>query len=67
MFYPFGFGHRSCIGRLFAMVEAKVILAQLLHNFDIKLSDDYKLELTFSITFRPANAITCTLTPRKLA
>jgi cytochrome P450 len=36
-YVPFGAGPRSCIGAVFAQVEAKVILARLLQVFDLQL------------------------------
>ncbi|KAL0936249.1 alpha-ketoglutarate dependent xanthine dioxygenase [Colletotrichum truncatum] len=36
---PFGHGAHSCPGRFFAIAEMKVVLAHLLLNYDMKLSD----------------------------
>ncbi|KAL5489561.1 hypothetical protein EMCRGX_G018670 [Ephydatia muelleri] len=38
VYFPFSVGHRSCIGRHFAMIEAKVILARLLQTFKLTLT-----------------------------
>jgi cholesterol 24(S)-hydroxylase len=65
VYYPFGIGQRGCIGRLFAMIEAKVIMAQLLHNFEIKLCGNFTYETDWGITMKPINPINCTIRPRK--
>ena len=36
-YYPFSVGPRSCIGRNFANIEARVILARFLHTFEFSL------------------------------
>ena len=38
-FLPFGTGQRSCIGMRFALVETKVILAELLAKFKFVTSE----------------------------
>ncbi|KAK1804100.1 hypothetical protein P4O66_020140, partial [Electrophorus voltai] len=35
-YIPFSAGFRNCIGQRFAMMEEKVILASVLHNFDVE-------------------------------
>ncbi|OXA40039.1 cytochrome P450 9e2 [Folsomia candida] len=37
-FLPFGQGPRNCIGMRFALMEVKLAIAQLVHNFDIEPS-----------------------------
>ncbi len=37
-FLPFGGGPRNCLGANFAQVEAKVVLARLLRQFDLSLT-----------------------------
>ncbi|KAF4543390.1 Cytochrome p450 protein [Lasiodiplodia theobromae] len=39
-FSPFSFGPRACLGKNLAYMESRVILAQVLFNFDIELIDE---------------------------
>jgi cytochrome P450/NADPH-cytochrome P450 reductase len=52
---PFGNGVRACIGRQFALVEAKLALAMILHNFALYDSEDYKLSVKETLTLKPDN------------
>ncbi|KAL5463995.1 hypothetical protein EMCRGX_G032950 [Ephydatia muelleri] len=65
IYFPFGVGHRSCIGRHFAMMEAKLILSRLVQTFQLTLPDGYKLEIVERTTRQPCDNIMCTLLPRK--
>ncbi|XP_050303567.1 probable cytochrome P450 6a23 [Anthonomus grandis grandis] len=42
---PFGEGPRSCIGSRFGLLESKIAVATIIHNFYISLSDSTKLPL----------------------
>jgi cytochrome P450/NADPH-cytochrome P450 reductase len=51
---PFGNGKRACIGRAFALQEAKLVLTMLLQRFDLSLVDPgYKLEVVETLTLKP--------------
>ncbi len=60
---PFGTGERSCIGRQFALHEAILVLARMLHRYDITADPDYELEIAERLTLMP-KGFELTLTPR---
>jgi cytochrome P450 len=63
-YIPFSGGKRNCIGRNFALIEARVILAKILVNFKISLNCDPKDCIPFpAVTLRPKNDILVKLTP----
>ena len=50
---PFGTGERACIGRQFALHEAVIVLAKLLHRYDLTPEPDYELTITERLTLMP--------------
>jgi len=60
-YMPFSVGSRNCIGRVFAEFEAKVVLAKLIQNFEMKLLPDTKIEIAQSGTLRPKGGVPVTL------
>ena len=50
---PFGNGARACIGRQFAMVEAKIAMAMLLRAFAISDPHSYKLTIKETLSIKP--------------
>jgi cytochrome P450/NADPH-cytochrome P450 reductase len=51
---PFGNGKRACIGRAFALQEAKLVLTMMLQRFDLSLVDPgYRLEVVETLTLKP--------------
>jgi len=53
-YYPFGGGHRICIGNHFAMMEAILALTTLVSRFHVRLvNPDAPIEPFASITLRP--------------
>lgn len=62
---PFGTGARACIGRQFALHEATLVLACLLHRFDIAADPGYELRIDERLTLVPKN-FHLTLSPRRV-
>ncbi|XP_055940168.1 cytochrome P450 4c3-like isoform X1 [Argiope bruennichi] len=63
---PFSAGSRSCIGQKFAMLEEKVMIANVLRNFRVRSVDQRdKLHLSAEMVLRSRNGIRLELTPRK--
>lgn len=50
---PFGNGARACIGRQFALVEAKLALAMILQRFSISDRRGYRLTLKETLSIKP--------------
>lgn len=63
-YYPFGLGPRACIGAYFAGMEAKIILATLVHNFDWNLDKTEPQQNEAGISLRPLNNIQMTFRRR---
>ncbi|WP_406102802.1 cytochrome P450 [Streptomyces sp. NBC_01003] len=50
---PFGNGVRACIGRQFALTEARLALALVLQKFKFVDTDDYKMDVKEALTRKP--------------
>ena len=50
---PFGTGQRACIGRQFALHEAVLALALILHRYDLEPDSSYTLDIAESLTLKP--------------
>ncbi|WP_030938566.1 bifunctional cytochrome P450/NADPH--P450 reductase [Streptomyces sp. NRRL S-646] len=53
LFKPFGNGERACIGRQFALHEATLVLALLVHRYRLIDHTDYQLKIKQSLTLKP--------------
>ncbi|WP_030607361.1 cytochrome P450 [Streptomyces fulvoviolaceus] len=65
-FKPFGTGERACIGRQFALHEATMLLALLVHRYRLHDHADYRLTIKEALTLKP-DGFTLTLTSRSTA
>ncbi|MEU5081008.1 MULTISPECIES: bifunctional cytochrome P450/NADPH--P450 reductase [Streptomyces] len=63
---PFGTGERACIGRQFALHEATMLLALLVHRYRLHDHAGYRLTVKETLTLKP-EGFTLTLTPRTAA
>ncbi len=57
VYFPFGEGSRSCIGKGFAMMEATLILATIVQKFKLKLLSEPPIVPFPSMTLRPKYGI----------
>lgn len=53
VYKPFGTGERSCIGRQFALHEAILVMARILHRYELEPDPDYQLRITERLTVMP--------------
>ncbi|TMR99758.1 bifunctional cytochrome P450/NADPH--P450 reductase [Nonomuraea basaltis] len=52
---PFGNGRRACIGRQFALTEARLALALVLQKFKFSDTSDYRMDVREALTRKPGN------------
>lgn len=64
-YFPFGAGSRMCIGKLFAMTEAQLILNSILQNFSFDLIDNNEIEADPTFTLIAKGGIKLRLRKRK--
>lgn len=62
-YFPFGGGPRACIGQYFSMLEAVVVLAEVMRAFNVRTQPD-AVPLVTGITMRPACAVPALLERR---
>jgi cytochrome P450 len=56
-YLPFGAGPRACIGKVFAMLEAKLILATLAQRLRFELTPGQRVEVSPRITLSPKHGM----------
>ncbi|XP_054706474.1 cytochrome P450 4c3-like [Uloborus diversus] len=65
-YIPFSAGPRNCIGQKFAMLEEKIIISNILRNFEVSSIDPRdKLQLIIEFTLRAANPVRLKFIPKK--
>ena len=57
IFVPFASGSRKCIGDRLAFLELKIIIKELVKNFDIKKISCENIKTNPFVTLRPTNKI----------
>ncbi len=63
-FLPFGGGSRLCIGKEFALMEARLVLATVAQRFSLKLEPGQDIAPRFAVTLSPRNGMRMRLVPR---
>lgn len=66
-YLPFGAGPRICIGATFAMQEAVIALAVLMHRYRFDVTDDTRPWPVQRLTTQPANGLPMRVTARRRA
>jgi cytochrome P450 len=58
VYSPFGYGPRTCIGKNFALLQIRLILATIAQQFRVELVPNQKIKLKFSsLTISPKNGV----------
>ena len=63
-YIPFGAGSRTCVGKHFAIMEAKLILAQLASRVRVRIDPQYTLARDMAVTLAPRGPLPATVTLR---
>jgi cytochrome P450 len=66
-YFPFGAGPRVCLGNMFAMLEAQVILATMLQQVHLELAITKPVEMDTLVTLRPKEALLMRVEERPFA
>ncbi len=64
-YLPFGAGPRTCIGSAFALQEAILVLATIVHHFRLELAPGHHVWPLLRVTLRPAGGLPMMARPRK--
>jgi cytochrome P450 len=63
-FFPFGGGPRHCIGKHLSLLEAKLIVATVVSEYELDFQGDTPLELMPSLTMHPRQTMEMALVER---
>lgn len=63
-YFPFSGGPRQCIGNIFALTEANLVLAAVGQKFSLRLVPGHRVEPHPLVTLRPRYGLKMTLEPR---
>jgi cytochrome P450 len=56
-YFPFGGGPRMCIGNIFALTEAQLVLATVAPRYRLRLDASHRVEPNPLVTLRPRNGV----------
>ncbi|HEY2665161.1 MAG TPA: cytochrome P450 [Candidatus Binataceae bacterium] len=63
-FFPFGGGPRMCIGNIFALTEAQLVIASVAQRYRLRMIPNHRIELQPLVTLRPRYGVKVTLERR---
>jgi cytochrome P450 len=63
-YFPFGGGPRMCIGNIFALTEAQLVLASVAQRYRLRLVPGHPIEMQALVTLRPRYGVKVTLERR---
>ncbi len=63
-YLPFGAGARQCVGKHFALMEAKLVLASVARRFSLRVVPDHVVARDFAVTLAPRGGMPMIATAR---
>lgn len=63
-YLPFAYGPRNCIGKNFAMIQAKIVLAMLIQRCNFEMESGQKIVPDIRLTMRPKYGLRAKITER---
>ncbi|XP_021364558.1 cholesterol 24-hydroxylase-like [Mizuhopecten yessoensis] len=62
---PFSVGPHTCIGKKFAEIEIKIMIAKIMQSFDFELIPNQTSEIQDNATIQPKSGVKCFFRPRR--